>query len=62
MVLPAPGVADDRHRLSRLDGEGNVLENPVDVVERGQTSFARSELNSAMRASTQRFFCSGVSF
>ena len=30
------GVADDGHRLARLDGEGNVLQNPLDVVDRGK--------------------------
>ena len=30
------GVADDGHGLAGLDGEGDVFENPLDVVDGGQ--------------------------
>jgi hypothetical protein len=29
-------VADDGDRLPRLDGEGNVFQNPLDAVDGGQ--------------------------
>ena len=39
--LAGAGVAHDGHRLARLDGEGDVLQNPFDAGDGGQIGSGR---------------------
>ena len=59
--LSRPRVAHDGHRVPRLDGEGNILQNPVDVFEGGQFAARESRVGAPARRLTAAF-CSGVSF
>ncbi len=57
--LAAPGVADNGHRLAWLDGEGNVFENPLDVIQSGQ---GRAACRSPCAAAATAAFCASVQF